>query len=203
MYNRQLPTQVIEVILKELHDEKEVSDIVRIAILKHFAYSAYNEEDKAVLKACMQILCEKQIHFTFFQRYGQEWLMEVQLWDKILVSSDSKYNGKMKLYYRVHKIGGQVPEFESEVLTPMFENVFVKKFMIFEDEQLTYYFEEVLEDRKIKGKVFNHVVDRENKYIGKYGRLNSIINNPTLRDEKMKEYVVEEAMANRIFVPYV
>lgn len=202
MYNRQLPKQVITVILKELHEEKEVSDIVRIAILKHFAYSKYNEKDKNILKACMQILCEKQIYFAFFQRYGQEWLMEVKLWDKILVSCDSKHDGKMKLYYRVHKIGAEVPEFQSEVLTPMFENVFVKKFMIFEDEQLSYYFEEILEDRKIKNKVYNYIVDKENKYIGKYGRLNSIINNPTLRDEKMKDYVVEEAMANRIFVPY-
>lgn len=202
MHNRKMPNVVVKIIVKELHEGNSLSDIVMIAILRFFAYNPYENEDKQVLKNCMQILCEKQLYFTFFQEYGEEWLREVQLWDKSLVSHDSKFGGKMRLYYKVQKIGAAPEEYKAELLVPMFENVYVKKFLIFEDEQLSYYFEEILEDRTIKTEVKNYIVDKENKYVGKYGRLNSIINNPTMRNEKMKDYALEEMLSNRMFTPY-
>lgn len=202
MYNRELSETVVSVILSSLKNMEEITDIVKIAILKYFAYTPYEMEYKQVLKECMQALCEKQLYFPFFNCYGEEWLQEVQLWDKALIAFSTKNQGQVKLYYKLYKEGMIAPEYSKEVLAPMFENVYVKKFLVFEDEILEYYFEETLGDEVITSPAKIHKNDSNNKYVGKFGRLNSIISDPNQRDEKMKAYALEEALAQKMFVPY-
>lgn len=202
MYNRALPKSVVSVIVSQLKELEELTDIVKIAILKHFAYEPYEPEHKQVLKECMQALCEKQLYFTFFTRYGEEWLREVQLWDKSLIAFSTQHGGKSKLYYKLYKTGTTSPDYTCEVIAPMYENVYVKKFLIFEDETLEYYFEEIIGDEVIKSKVKVYEDNKESKNIGKFGRLNSIINCPADREDKVKAYALEDALAKKMFVPY-
>lgn len=202
MYNRELPKSVVSVILSQLKDVQETTDIVKISILKYFAYNPREDENTQILKECMQALCEKQLYFPFFTRYGEEWLREVQLWDKSLIAFSTKYGGKLKVYYKLYKQGDSNKEFKSEIMAPMFENVYVKKFLIFEDEILEYYFEEIMGDEVIKTPLKTYKENRENKYVGRFGRLNSIISKPDELDKRMKAFALEDALAKKMFIPY-
>ena len=44
------------------------------------------------------------------------------------------------LYYQLQKAGKEQADYSTEVLTPMYENLYVKKFVLFSNEKLKYYF---------------------------------------------------------------
>ena len=44
------------------------------------------------------------------------------------------------LYYSLQKGGEESSDYSTEVLTPMYENIYVKKFVLFANEKLKYYF---------------------------------------------------------------
>lgn len=193
---------IVKIIMTELIGETKLPDIVKMAILKYFSSSKLPVKYYKLLMRCMQELCEKQIYFQFYMNYDEDWLREVQLWDKTLVTYTSKIGGKVKIVYQLQKDGEKTHKSEVEMLLPMYEDVFVRKFMIFRDEVLKYYFVETLDDTTIKSKVKVCRIDREASYKGKYGRLNDIMKIPEFREEKMLEYAFEEVMADKIFVPY-
>ncbi len=44
------------------------------------------------------------------------------------------------LYYQLQKENSEAVDYATEVLTPMYENLYVKKFVLFSNERLKYYF---------------------------------------------------------------
>ncbi|MFI3170908.1 MAG: DUF5717 family protein [Eubacteriales bacterium] len=200
--NKVLSPEIVEIIMNELHRKSELPDIVKIAMLKYFSVNQYDAENENILKHCMQELCEKQIYFDFYMKYAEDWLREVQLWDKTLITYTSKMGGKVKLIYQLQTKGSDSVEYESEVLIPTFESIYVKKFLVFKDEVLRYYFKETLDDNEIKGEKKIYHIDSTHELMGKFGRLNDIISNPEKRTELMREYALEEALAGKMFSPY-
>lgn len=200
--NRILNVNMVEVIMDLLERKFEVADVIKIAALKYFSGHFVEKEYKVLLKLCMQELCEKQIYFEFYLNYGKEWLREAQLWDKTLVSYTSKMGGDVKLIYQVITEGRESITYEKEALLPVFETIYVKKFLLFKDEILRYYFKETFGDTVIKSEKKEYRIDSKHQSVGKYGRLNHIIENPELQDQLMTEYIQEEALARKMFVPY-
>ena len=200
--NKLISAQLIHIIMTELFNQRNMTDVVKIACLKYFSTHEYNKDEIIVLKRCMQELCEKQIYFDFYQYYGEEWLREVQLWDKTLITYTAQMGGKVKLIYQLLPKNKESVEYESEVLLPVFESIYVKKFLVFEDEILRYYFKETLGDSVIKSEKFIHEVKPTQSYHGKYGRLNEIVNKVEQREQLMTNYALEETLANKMFVPY-
>lgn len=200
--NKILSENIIEIVMHYLSEKFNVSDIIKISMLKYFSDHDYTVEQKEILKLCMQELCEKQLYFKFYMKYGEQWLREVQLWDKTLVSYTSKLGGKVKLIYQLAQEGKDSVEYESEVLLPIYESVYVKKFLIFKDEVLRYYFKETLGDVTIKSEKKLYRIRKNHKPIGKFGRLNDMISHPEKRDEMMTSYALEETLAGKMFEPY-
>ena len=49
------------------------------------------------------------------------------------------------LYYQLQKGSTESVDYLTEVLTPMYENIYVKKFVLFANEKLKYYFKETID----------------------------------------------------------
>ena len=49
------------------------------------------------------------------------------------------------LYYQLQKENSEAVDYATEVLTPMYENLYVKKFVLFSNERLKYYFKETID----------------------------------------------------------
>ena len=85
----------------------------------------------------------RQIYFPFFPGITRkDWLIELQLWDKthdrvpwaegqpcdaVLSASEREFGGEM--------------DYSTEVVTPMYENLYVKKFVLFANETVEILFQ--------------------------------------------------------------
>lgn len=200
--NKTLSKINIEMIMDQLHRKFNVADIIKIAMLKYFSMNPIEGEDRKLLKLCLQELCEKQMYFDFYMNYKKDWLREVQLWDKTLISYTSKLGGSVKLIYQLQSDNMEGAIYEEEVMTPIFETIYVKKFMVFKNEVLRYYFQETLGNNIITSEKMEYCIDEKHHAVGKYGRINAIIDNLDKRDEMMTNYALEETLASKMFVPY-
>lgn len=85
----------------------------------------------------------------------------------------------------------------------MYENIYVRQFILFDDEYLSYYFKET---RKEKAKTSERQQCRQTREIpevGKYGKLNSMAGLKKHElEEAMEEYSCEDLLAQNIFITY-
>ncbi len=193
--------KIIGIFIDQIKKKANTIDIVKIAVVKFYAENKYQLEKKHFLQHLLEELCEKQIYFDFYMKYEKELLRSVLLWDKTIITYRSQIDGKVTLYYQVNKEKKDSIEYASEPLNATYGNIYTKKFLIFQNETLTYYFVETKDGKEIKTCKEKHIISSD-EFIGKYGRLNDIMGNVTERDEKMKTYALEEALADKIFMPY-
>ena len=107
------------------------------------------------------------------------------------------------LYYQLQK-GEDVPaEYSTEVLTPMYDNIYVKKFVLFANEKLKYYFKEIIDGNAYRSDKKTYVADIKEGDIGRYGRLNDVILSEGEEYQKrLKEYKVEDTLSSMMFEQY-
>ena len=111
--------------------------------------------------------------------------------------------GKVKIFYRIQKDGLPADEYHSETLLSVYDNVFVKEFVLYEGETLKYYFEETNQDKQLVSEKAvcgkTNIVYEE----GKFGRLNLIAHlSKEKQYEAMVAYKQEEQVAQTLFLTY-
>ena len=194
---RMISENIIRIMVQELNQGEYLADICKVAILKFYVGQDTEPALCGVLKKYFMEMCEKHLVFPFYTSYPQEWLREVQMYDKVLVEYKGKIGGKTKIFYRIQD------EYQAETLLPMYDNVYVKEFVLYEKETLEYYFEETNEDQKV---VSEQAVLKKEQIVyetGKYGRLNMIA---LLSKEKQYEAMLscrqEEQIVEELFKVY-
>ena len=199
---RKIGRSIIDIICREYEKGEETGDICKIAVLKYYSQREYNAQTRKTLKKFLQELCGKQIYFPFFLSYEKEWLIELQLWDKTLIEYKGQKGSRVMLYYQLQKNGQEQTDYSTEVLTPMYENLYVKKFVLFANEKLKYYFKETIDGNSYRSDKETCVRDSEPGEQGRYGRLNDILmeKNDKERKRKMQAYALEDAVAAHMFV---
>ena len=201
MEERKIGRSVIDIICREYEKGEETSDICKIAVLKYYSRREYNTQTRKTLKKFLQELCGKQIYFPFFLSYEKDWLIELQLWDKTLIEYKGQKGSRVMLYYQLQKAGKEQADYSTEVLTPMYENLYVKKFVLFSNEKLKYYFKETIDGNSYRSD--KETCSRESRpgEQGRYGRLNDILmeKNEKERKRKMMAYALEDAVAAHMF----
>ena len=105
------------------------------------------------------------------------------------------------LYYSLQKGGEESSDYSTEVLTPMYENIYVKKFVLFANEKLKYYFKETIDGNSYRSDKELCVRETVQGKPGRYGRLNDILieKNESERKKKIQAYAREDAAAAQIF----
>lgn len=198
--NRKIGKSVIDIICREYEKGEETIDICKIAVLKYYSMREYDSSLRRTLKKFMQDLCCKQIYFPFFLSYEKEWLIELQLWDKTLIEYKGQKGSRVILYYQIQKEEGKEVDYSTEVLSPMYENIYVKKFVLFANEKLKYYFKENIDGNSYCSEKVCCVKDVERGESGRYGRLNDILlSGGTVQEEKMRAYAQEDMIAAHMF----
>ena len=104
------------------------------------------------------------------------------------------------LYYQLQKGNSESVDYSTEVLSPMYDNIYVKKFVLFANETLKYYFKETIDGnsyRSEKESCSKEIREGEN---GRYGRLNDILlSEGSIRESRMKAYAQEDMTAAHMF----
>ena len=199
---RQLKGCVFSIIANEYRKDEDLPDICKVALLKYYSIREPHQALEPMLREHLREMCEKQIYFSFYLSYPESWLREVQLYDKTMLEYRGKQGSKVSISYQIRKGDNGTMNYRQEVLMPVYEDTYVKTFILFEDETLRYYFTETNGDEVTvtEKKLYE---PKEVKPIGRYGRLNDMVN---LRrgalSIAMTEYAVEKELAENVFVAY-
>ena len=200
---RMVSENMIRIMVQELNQGEYLADICKIAILKFYAGRETQSIVSNILKEYFVEMCEKHLIFPFYLSYPREWLREVQLYDKVLVEYRGQIDGKTKICYRIQNENLFTDDYHAEAILPMYDNVYVKEFVLYEKETLEYYFEEMKEEQQL---VSEHAVCQKERIVyedGKYGRLNMIA---LLSKEKQYEAMLsckqEEQVVQELFQVY-
>lgn len=202
LFGRELNRCVFDIIANECEKKEELPDICKVALLSYFSDRYYSADMASVLHMVLREMCEKQIVLPFYLKYKSAWLREVQLHDKCMVSYQAEPGSKVKIFYKIRRAGRESLGYQTETLFPVCENIYVKQFVLYADEEVNYYFEEIRENDSVsteKAKLRNHRRKRE----GKYGKLNAMIRmSPARRKQAMLDFEEEELMAQKLFKMY-
>ena len=194
---------MIRIILQEYLQKEYLADICKVALLKYYVGKEVEPAIANVLQECFKETSKKRMVFPFYLQYPQEWLRKMQLHDKVMVEYQAAKAGKVKVFYRLQKDGEAADEYRAETLLPVYDNVYLKEFVLYEDESLTYYFEEsasgqVQATEKAQIRKNNDVYED-----GKYCRLNLISRlSQNKQYEAMLHYKKEEQVAETLFQTY-
>ncbi len=199
---REIGHSIFEVILTEEHREEELADICKIALLEYYSDRELVSEAEEILHRVLRELCEKQIIFPFYLKYPESWLREAQLYDRAMVSYQASPGGKVKIVYKMRR--GELEDlgYQTESLTPMYENIYVKDFILFGDELVKYSFHESNDRTRKAHSEPEQILKQERKITetGKYGKLNAMaFMGPAERKRAMMEYEQELYFAEKMF----
>lgn len=197
---RELKNSVFEMIANECDNKEELPDICKVALLKYYSERDYTEEMEVVLHQVLREMCEKQMIFPYYLNYREEWLRELQLYNKVMISYQAKPEGKVKLYYKMKRGNRDELGYRVEALMPMYGNLYVKQFVLFDDESVTYYFQETVDGDEITTEKTVLTNEHDRKKAGKFEKLNKMTHmGPAARKQAMLEYQEEELMAEQLF----
>lgn len=203
VYGRDLDSNVFDMIAHECDQKEDLADICKIALLKYYSGRDYTASMEAVLHQVLREMCEKQIVFPYYMEYKEEWLRELQLYDKTMISYQSRQGSRVTLYHKMRHGGREELGYQSEVLMPVYENLYVKQFVLYQDEAVNYYFVESRGKEDVATEKTLLENEREVSESGKYGRLNHMIGmSSASRKRAMMEYQEEEIMAKELFKIY-
>ncbi len=199
---RELEKSVFEIIANECEKGEELADVCKVALLKYFSHQNYPADYESVLHQLLREMCEKQMVFPFYMNYKESWLRELQLHDKAMIFYHAEPGSSVELYYKMKRGGREELGYRCETLLPVFESLYVKQYVLYNDEYVSYYFKET------KGK---KVITSEKQILegrckagnGKYGRINEMsCASYAKRKRMMAAFCEEEKMADMLFKVY-
>ncbi|MEF9998474.1 MAG: DUF5717 family protein [Lachnospiraceae bacterium] len=203
VHARQTDPCVFQIMIEEYNQGEYLADICKVAVLKYYVSRNYGADIEPILQGFLRELCEKNMLFPFYLQYKESWLREVQLYDKVMIEYRANGNNQVNISYQVMKADEEIITYKTELLTPMYENIYVKSFVIFQGEQLKYYFKEYEGENRIMTEKQTCVLERAIEPIGRYGELNAMTNmSLTELDRAMQCYAQEDELSKQIFVAY-
>ena len=199
---RQVMGCIFAIIANEYRKEEELPDICKIALLKYYSHREIHQAIEPMLREFLREMCEKQLFFSFYLNYPENWLREVQLYDKSMLEYHAKPGSKVTISYQIKGNDIESLNYKHESLLPSYGDTYIKTFILFGDEKIKYYFTETRDEEQIvtEKRIYE---PKKVKPIGRYGRLNDMV---SLKEEAlsiaMKEYAIEKSLSEEIFVAY-
>ena len=199
---RELERCVFDIIANECDKKEDLPDICRIALLKYFSGRDYSAELEPILHDVLREMCEKQMVFPYYLSYKETWLREVQLYDRVMISYQASPGSRVKLFYKIRRGKKEGLGYQCETMMPVYGDLYVKQFVLYDDEAVNYYFQETRGKESVSTEKTLLKNDRKVK-AGKYGKLNEMIQMPPARRKKsMIEFREEERLSEKMFKMY-
>ncbi len=199
---RILKDSIFRIIARECDEKEDLADVCKLALLKFYAGEDYPADIEGVLHQVLREMCEKQLVLPCYMKYKDEWLREVQLYDKAVLSYQAAEGSKVRLFYKMKPEEEGSLGYRSEILNPVFENIYVRQFILYNDECVHYYLQETNGKKSItteKKILKNDGCIRA----GKYGRINDMTGLAFAKRRKaMIEYEEEVMLARQLFHIY-
>lgn len=192
---------------KYLKDEP-LSDAGKLALLKFYAnHKELQEEKEEQIDALLLEYTGREMYFDFYKQFGKHLQSKYFLYDKVFVTYKTKEKGQVILHY---SLGETEEDFHKEEMEQVYDGIYVKQFVLFFGESLSYYIEGNGKNGKCiteSGKITRtDIYGEENE--NRYDLLNDMLMTLTLEDyeELEKKEAFYEAMdhfVNEKFEPFI
>ncbi len=180
----------------------DIDRICRLALLKYYATQetlTKNQEKYVyeILKECH----EAGLRFAFFQNLPEH-VKKTYLWDdKVFVEQKFSSKAKVSIHYQIEKADGSVTPYQCELVKNMYQGIFVKEFLLFYGETLSYYFQiEIGEVCEQTQEVALSMEDMTQRGKSKYQLMNQMLIGRTCDQDARMEQALEEYLKNECFV---
>lgn len=182
---------------------QEVIDIHNFALLKY--YSELGTLTDGQYKIADALLSEYTCHnlyFAFYKKLDERLVTKYYLHDKYFVEYHAQPGARVGISYYVN--GENLHEDE---MTEVYDGIFVKSFVLFFGDKLSYYITES-EERKGRNVTLSGQLENNDVYAGephgRYALLNDMFMNVTLQEPEevkraMKEYSGKKITTEEIF----
>lgn len=175
--------------------------IINLAYLKMISESeTLSEQEKEFAEIQVQQYVKKKIMLPFFVPFKKHFSLPFEIANKYLVEYRGNANSKVVLHYALNS--GHIIE---EVMKNMYEGIFVKSFVLFHGDELSYYFTQQSEDGEKKTETVSITYEDDmSETDSEYSLLNSLLVAKEMQDSKtvldlMKQYVTAKTIMSEQF----
>ena len=145
------------------------------------------------------------LRFEFYSRLPSQLIQAYQIEDKVFIEERFRPESRVIIHYRLQNGEGGASEWISEPMKNMYHGIFVKEFLLFYGETLTYYLS-VLENGEVrKTETYQlSLVDLDTSGITRYKLLNKILaarklGNEELMNQAVRQYLWQDAFVSELF----
>lgn len=118
----------------------EISEVCQLALLKHYSeQTAFTEQQERQARKLLKKFNDRGLRFGFYARFPAPWTQAYQVEDKIFVERHFAPGSQVVIHYQLRGEGQENARWVSEPLRDMFQGIFVKEFLLFYGETLTWY----------------------------------------------------------------
>ena len=134
---RPLDDDVFSFIEEKVKDEN-LDDACRLALLKHYAQSGVPEDKMGLCRELLGEMNDKGYRFDFYSKLPEKVIQAYQIEDKIFLQEQFSPESRVVLRYRLTEQGADPGDWISEPMRHVYGGIFVKEFLLFYGETLTY-----------------------------------------------------------------
>jgi len=183
---------IFDIIEKRFIGNRTLNDACQLALLKHFAEKTdITQAELEIEDTLLKYYIYNNMYFDFFARLDYRLLEKYFLYDKAFLQYESTPGTHVVLHYSRDEDG---EEFNSEDMVEMYDGIYVKTFVIFFGELISYYITEE-HDNSIEVKESNRLtcnnIPGDNDH-SRYNLINEMIISDTLSDETTLKSNIDE-----------
>lgn len=200
VYDVTTPEQVFDDIYDRCLEEKEIADVSRLALLKHFSEKKeLSFEEETFAERELIYFTEREMYFSFYKNLPNRLAQEFQFYDKTFVEIHADPKKRICIHYADND---HPTEYVSEDMVNMYGGIYVKTFVIFFGDSISYYVTQEDENQTVvkeSSKLSNNDVYGE-YHESRYDLLNAILLGMTLGDDHLLEQKLTEYERQNAFV---
>ncbi len=199
---RQIPGQVFILIEGCLQRKEMDYTVCKLALLKY--YSEIGALNHVRMEMCREILKEmdaKGCRFEFYKKLPAQLIQAYQIEDKVFVQEQHTPGTRVVIHYSLTGSDGEEGEWISEPVRDVYHGIFVKEFLLFYGETLTYYLSYSRNGKKENTDSYQiSLVDMDSSGNTRYKLINRMLESRDNQDQAGFDRAMEQYQEQDAFV---
>ncbi len=203
-----IPEELFTIMEASFENEKELALVCGMALVKYYSeLDDLSEYQKNLAKGIITGLTRKDYVFPFYSKFTGVVDIPFEIMDKTMVEYRTSPKSRVIIHY-MYEDSNHKKKYVAEDMNNVYEGIYVKQFILFYGEVLSYYVSEEKDGKETiteSHKLVNTNV-RPDKSEGRYDAINDILASHDLHDGQTMQklihtYAVTEYVAGQMFRP--
>ena len=170
LFDENISEQIFKRLFYMFDTTRSLNDSIRFALLKFLCFKKpLDDREFATLDYLLRDCISKNVYFEFFRRMDEHLLIKYHFYDKNFIEFHGDKKSNLTITYRLNN-----EEEQSERLIEMYEGIYVKQFVLFFGDTVSYQISSYETDEILKEDTLSYqeLVEREKQ--SRFGMLNQM-----------------------------